>query len=49
MMVHLSEVRSRGLLTITSMFAAKSYYGEMRNSYVLGTSSTGKQLLHNAT
>ena len=48
MMGHLSEVRSRGPLTETSTFAAESYYGEMRNSYVPGTSSTGKQLLQNA-
>ena len=48
MMGHLSKVRARGPLTETSTFAFESYYGEMRNSYVAGTSSTGKQLLQNA-
>lgn len=48
MMCHLKEIRSQGKLTDTSTFAQESYYGEMRNSYVTGTCSTGKQIITNA-
>ena len=48
MICHLQQIRKRGPLTETSTFPHESYYGEMRNSYVTGTSSTGKQLLTNA-
>ena len=48
MMCHLDQVRERGKLTETSTFPQEGYYGEMRNSYVTGTNSTGKQLLQNA-
>ena len=48
MVSHLKKIRSQGKLTDTSTFPQESYYGEMRNSYVTGTSSTGKQLLQHA-
>ena len=48
MVCHMKEIRSQGKLTDTSTFPQESYYGEMRNSYVTGTCSTGKQLLQHA-
>ena len=48
MMCHLEQIRQMGKLTDTSTFKQESYYGEMRRSYVTGTSSTGKQILQNA-
>ena len=40
---HLTEIRTHGPLTDTSAFKFESFYGELRRSYVPGTSSTLKQ------
>ena len=48
MVSHLKEIRSQGKFTETSTFPQESYYGEMKNSYVSGTISTGKQLIQHA-
>ena len=42
---HLLEIRTHGPLTETSAFKFESYYGEVRKSFVPGTSSPLKQIL----
>ena len=42
---HMIEMRVHGPLTLTSAFGFESFYGEIRNSFVPGTSSTVKQIM----
>lgn len=44
---HLLEIRTHGPLTETSAFKFESFYGEVRRSFVPGTTSTLKQVLKN--
>ena len=44
---HLLEIRHNGPLTETSAFPFESFYGELRNSFVPGTTSTIKQIMGN--
>ena len=44
---HLTEIRTHGPLTETSAFKFESFYGEMRKSFVPGTTSTLKQIMKN--
>ena len=44
---HLLEIRTHGPLTETSAFKYESFYGEMRRSFVPGTTSPLKQILKN--
>ena len=44
---HLLEMRYHGPLTMTSAYPFESFYGELRNSFVPGTTSTLKQILSN--
>ena len=44
---HLLEMRFHGPLTLTSTFPFESFYGEMRNSFVPGTTSPLKQIFTN--
>ena len=41
---HLLEIRAHGPLTLTSAFGFENFYGEMRNSFVPGTSTPLKQI-----
>ena len=42
---HLGKVRVHGPLTVTSAFGFESFYGEMRHSFVPGTTSPLKQVM----
>ena len=42
---HLMEMRHNGPLTSTSTFAFESFYGDMRNAFVPGTTSPLKQIM----
>ena len=44
---HLMEIRTHGPLTKTSAFKFESFYGEIRRSFVPGTSSPLKQIMKN--
>ena len=44
---HLREMRYHGPLTCTSAFVFESFYGELRNSFVPGTTSPLKQIMGN--
>ena len=44
---HVQKMRCNGPLTLTSAFAFESFYGEMRQAFVPGTTSTLKQILSN--
>ena len=44
---HLTKIRTHGPLTKTSAFKFESFYGEVRRSFVPGTTSTTKQILRN--
>ena len=44
---HMLEIRDHGPLTFTSAFPFESFYGEMRNAFQAGTTSTLKQIFTN--
>ena len=44
---HLTEIRTHGPLTETSAFKFESFYGEVRRSFVSGTTSPLKQIMKN--
>ena len=44
---HLLEIRTHGPLTKTSAFKFESFYGELRRSFVPGTTSPVKQIMQN--
>ena len=44
---HIREMRYHGPLTLTSAFPFESFYGELRNAFVPGTTSTLKQIISN--
>ena len=43
--VHLPQIRIHGPLTVTSAFGFESFYGELRHSFVPGTTSPLKQIM----